>query len=248
MGRKKPEETPSTPAATSNTNLASSESFALSVIESLADPGVISSLQDALRTDNNTVADLVVAKLSSRFKRLEELIASKDKEISALKTKVQELENKLDDQEQYSRRTSIRISGIPETENEDPLQLTKEIFNDIGINPSINRIHRVGKPDKKRTSPRQILCQFTNYPDKKSVMIKKRDLRKRRPDIFIGEDLTRARDELFYLARQQKNSNLFKQVWTADGRIGIKKNDDSISYIIRKQELDKIIKAICQPR
>ena len=242
MGPKKPDKT------TSNTNFASSESFALSVIESLSDPGVISSLKDALQTDNNTVADLVVTKLSARFQRLEDLLASKDREISDLKSKVLELEHKLDDQEQYSRRTSVRISGVPELDNEDPLQLTQQIFNDIGIKPTINRIHRVGKPDSKRTSPRPILCQFTNYPDKKTVMTKKRDLQRKRPNIFIGEDLTRTRNELFYLARQQMKTKLLKQVWTADGRIGIRKNDDSITYIIRKQELDKIIKAISQQR
>ena len=53
-----------------------------------------------------------------------------------------------DDLEQYTRRSCLRISGIPETQNEDTthhvLILAGEVGADISID-DIDRSHRVGR-------------------------------------------------------------------------------------------------------
>ena len=47
---------------------------------------------------------------------LRSIIIAKDKQISDLTKQVEALEDKTEELEQYSRRNSLRISGIPERE------------------------------------------------------------------------------------------------------------------------------------
>ena len=101
---------------------------------------------------------------------------AKDKQILDLTTKVQDLEDKADDLEQYSRRNSLRISGIPEREGEDVLQETLRVVNSTLLPPltveEIDRVHRVGPklPDKTR----QILIKLATYRTRRRVYGKKR--------------------------------------------------------------------------
>ena len=60
--------------------------------------------------------ELLVDELRHEVAELRTIIMAKDKQILDLTTKVQDLEDKADDVEQYSRRNSLRISGIPERE------------------------------------------------------------------------------------------------------------------------------------
>ena len=64
-----------------------------------------------------------------------------------LQDEVNELQVKHDDMEQYSRRMCLRISGIPEAENEDVTKLVLDFAKRVNANvgPSdIDRAHRVG--------------------------------------------------------------------------------------------------------
>ena len=82
--------------------------------------------------------------LASELKReIEELkhqVKERDAAIASLRAKV-------DDLEQYTRRNSVRIMGIPETSNEDTDKITIAIAKKIGAEINIDqtdRSHRVG--------------------------------------------------------------------------------------------------------
>ena len=180
--------------------------------------------------------------MSKIIRRYEEELAAKTREIEALKHRVEELEARSDDQEQYSRRTSIRISGVKEEQNEDVEAVTRTIFAQLDVQPSINRVHRVGRKEQGSTKPRSILCQFASHPDKAMVMKKRKDLRAVRPSTYFNEDLTRARAKLLYNARLLKRSGKIQDTWSVDGRIGIKDLKNRIHYITRQNELTKFNK------
>ena len=60
----------------------------------------------------------------------------------------------------------------------------------------VNVAHRVGQrgnPNEPQTRPRPIIVQFNCYASKVSVMRSRKQLRETMPDIYINEDLTRAR-------------------------------------------------------
>ena len=93
-------------------------------------------------------------------------------ELTPLQNQIDYLKIKLDDQEQYSRRTNLKISGIKEQgreENTDDLVL--DVINNlilkhqgVSLNYShIGRTHRVGPPPTTSTKnrPRDIIIRFT---------------------------------------------------------------------------------------
>ena len=235
----------------SHSSSSPSTPFALELIAALQDQDVAKAFRKARIVDVDEVADLVSAKLALRLKKLEEECAAKDVKIHQLEERVEELERKSDDHEQYSRRTSVRIYGVPETQGENVTHLATELFTEMNLNPTINRIHRVGPPHSSEKSPnssvpshnskspRPILCQFVSYPDKANVMKKRKLLSPNFPQVFINEDLTRTRAKLLFEARQKKRNGLITDCWSFDGRIAIKDNNNRIIPIRKSSDLAK---------
>jgi len=129
--------------------------------EALSDPAIIQLLTEA-----------VVAPLMAQIKTLRETVAKKDKEIGDLYARVDSLE-------QYSRRNSVRISGIKVTENESTDNIVKKLSAEIGVavtDDMIDRSHRVGKADQQ---DRAILVKFTSHRHKISLMAARKLLKKR---------------------------------------------------------------------
>ena len=78
----------------------------------------------------------------------------KDDAIVELKKEVVTLRSEHDDLEQYTRRNSIRLTGLTETKDENVYDTVMAVLNEeMGVSPpisadEIDRIHRVGKPDQ----------------------------------------------------------------------------------------------------
>uniref|UniRef100_X2AIS8 Uncharacterized protein n=1 Tax=Capitella teleta TaxID=283909 RepID=X2AIS8_CAPTE len=87
-------------------------------------------------------------------------LKKKDSVIKHLDRQIESLESQNDALEQYTRRNSIRVTGLPEVEHEDILDRTLKIVNeDLEVNPpisimDIDRVHQVGRrnPDRPRGS------------------------------------------------------------------------------------------------
>ena len=215
-----------------------SSGFALQLIEALMDPQVQQSFRSLIDTDK--IADLVSAKLEVRFKGLHDMIETQQKRIEALEQTVLELKEKQDDSEQYSRRTSIRIAGIPETEGEDVQNKVMDMLSTIEVaNPAINRVHRVGPRRALEAPPRPILCQFISYGDKAAAIRNRKHLRHRMAGVFISEDLTRKRAQLLFQARQLVKKKKLSQAWSADGRIAIKDIHNRVHPVKSEDDLKK---------
>ena len=100
------------------------------------------------------------------------------------------LKEKVNNLEQYTRRNSIRVHGIPEESDKENcedivLNFFKEQMNmDIPL-ADIDRTHRVGKvtPEKRitrqsgKTLPRAIIVKFVSYRTRRLVFSKKKDLK-----------------------------------------------------------------------
>lgn len=206
--------------------------FVLSLIEALKCPEVQQILASSSAKADD-IATKVEQKLSSRFQAMQKLISEKDKRITDLEKQVDHLNDKIDDLEQYSRRTSIRISGVPEEVNEDTMKITQDIIlaTKIDGNIPINRVHRVGRPRASGEEPRPILCQLVTYGAKYDLMKARKTLKTTKPGIFINEDLTRARASLLYKARQLKKKKMVRDAWSFDGKIAIKTLENVITPI-----------------
>ena len=70
------------------------------------------------------------ASLQKEVSDIREVIKKKNEIISSLKNSVSVLQLKTDELEQYSRRNTLRVSGVPESENEDIVDNMLHLFND----------------------------------------------------------------------------------------------------------------------
>lgn len=126
---------------------------------------------------------------------------------ATLSAKCEELEQKVlkcqtvnDEQEQYSRRNCLRISGIPQQQDECTDTIVLNIAEKLNVDlklEDIDRSHRVGPK-----AVYDIIVKFTSYRARKALISKRAALKQCRDAVsrrvYINEDLTATRNRLLY--------------------------------------------------
>jgi hypothetical protein len=146
-------------------------------------------------------AHLVVQRIQEE-QHLKSSLKEKDKEIDSLHDIVINLEVRLEHQEQYSRRTSLRFHNIDVPVDDrghiiHPV-ITDDIIVDICNNKlkldistnDISRSHVIGKV---RNGKSQVIVRFLSYRCREKVYNSKRNLKNDADRIFITENLTKTR-------------------------------------------------------
>ena len=89
------------------------------------------------------------------------IIATLQNELKNANIKVEDLEKKMERQEQYSRRNCILIHGLKEEKNESTnnrvLRLFREDMNEDVLLVDLDRTHRIGKKRDSSSNSRQLL-------------------------------------------------------------------------------------------
>jgi hypothetical protein len=161
---------------------------------------------EALRTANE--------KNEHYFKLINDIVA----ENNQLKKRVQELEGRNDDIEQYSRVNSLEIHGIPLDKNENVLTVVKQVGKALDLeitDAMVDACHRLGR-GADPASPPGIIVKFVRRMDKEELLrIRrvKRTLSTRHMGmamdnpVYINESLTKRRRLLYNSARKVRRSN-----------------------------------------
>lgn len=196
------------------------------------------------KIDESTEAvKIQTVELEKCRKQIEELV----RENNMLKDKVEVLEGRIEEQEQYSRRNVVEIHGIPQEKNEDMVAVVKEVGKALDMeitSPMIDACHRLGRRPGPNSSPPAIIVKFTSRLDKEELLRKRRiknnfstrhmNLGVDQP-IYINESLTPMRKKLLAEARRIKREKTFKFLWVRSGKI-----------FLRKEEGCKVIPVTCQ--
>ena len=139
--------------------------------------------------------------------------------------RVKDLEKKMERQVHYSRRNCISIHELKEEKNESTddkvLKLFREELNEDVLLADSDRAHRIGKKRASSSKPRPVIVKFARYNTRQKVFKSKRKLKGK--NISITENLTGYRMGVLNKAREKFG---FKNVWTYDGRILYKDNND----------------------
>ena len=158
-------------------------------------------------------------------KKLEELNVT----VSKMNERIEELENKIDRQEQYSRWNCILIHGIAENKEENTDQQAIDFINDnldIKVNEiDIDRSHRIGRYDKTKKKARPIIVKFARYNVTGRVFHEKQKLKG--TGKTITESLTTKRMGQLNDARKKYG---FNNVWSYDRKILYKINNEVKVY------------------
>ncbi|CAC5406122.1 unnamed protein product [Mytilus coruscus] len=169
-------------------------------------------------------------------------IKEQGKDLDCLSDEIADLKIRVESQEQYSRRTSLRFHNVPvpvdnhgkilHPVNTDEIVLDI-IRNKLNINIDLNEIgrsHVIGKARKGRS---QVIVRFISYRMKHLVYSNKKELKGDTNGTFITENLSQYRTELVKTLADMKTKNQISAYWTADGRIFVKKSENSRKIIIQ---------------
>ena len=190
--------------------------FTTNLVDALTDQRVITALQAAFTG--------LVGELKNEIAELKECIQEKD-------TKIQLMSTEIDELKQEQKRNSVKINGLPEA-NEDSEENTAEVVSNFittkmdipMLKWQIESVHRVGK--KERGKNRPIVLRFLSHDKKIQVMKAKKKLRdsSARPgeQVYINDDLTEVRANIFKTARQAVKEKKISSTWVFGGRIFVK--------------------------
>ena len=155
-------------------------------------------------------------------------------ENAILRSQYEMLEDSIDEVNQYQRKNNIEIHGIPEQEGENLENLVVDLAKELGLKMetiSIDIVHRL--PRRYGTKP--IIVKFHAYQDKYAMYQARYKLRKlknktyfqRAVNIYINENLTKTRKQLFAEVRKRRDQNEWHSAFTQDGKIYIKFDKES---------------------
>lgn len=184
-------------------------------------------IQDLNSTISGLTSELQVLK-----KEKEEL----KKENRSIAIELKQVKNEVADLQQYSRRKNMEISNLPEEANENINEVLANVFSglEVDLMNQVATVHRV--PTSNKDKPKPIIVQFIRKQDRdnclkaaKTKRLSASQINTRFQDkpIFLNEHLTPNRKELFFHCRKFKSNNNYKYAWVKDGKIFIRKDEDS---------------------
>ena len=153
----------------------------------------MSELRSSLEFTQKDVEDMKqeAKQYKEEKKNDQEMINKLNEDLHASKKMIKELEEKMNYQEDYSRRNNLQLIGIEErqggeTWEQTAVQVTELLENKLQLlNIQLERAHRVGRQDDHRSHP--IIARFSRFGDREAVTRNVTKLRGTR--IFINEDL-----------------------------------------------------------
>ena len=144
---------------------------------------------------------------------------------------------------QYVRRDCLEISGIEPSAECTCENIVASIGKAIGVpiaKEEISTAHRI--PSYKPDAPPKIIVKFTRRDARNSFYSNRRKLANKKvkdlPDlnltstenVYISESLTPYKKQLFGEVNKQKRKLKWKYIWTQNGRIFIKANENSTTH------------------
>ena len=225
----------------------------------------IKSVIEQLLTDGTFVSNLISAIKTKLLNELCETIRSDVKDslqfdvdtvndkVSTMEKRLHDIEDDLEEAEQYSRRNCLVFAGINETSDEDVEATVINICkDDLGIRvekADIDRCHRLGPGPgstkkghpKTKKQHRDVIVKFATYRTRDDVYKARFNLRKatsKSKTVFVNESLTQRRSKLFWKVKRGLCKDF--KLWTQDGRIVVKKPNGEKITIVRERDLGRI--------
>ena len=178
-----------------------------------------SSIGEVKREFDNTISD-IKSDYDNKIHLLESANYELKSELCHIRDTIHNMKMKDDEMEQYSRRNSVLVNGIPESDKRPTDEIVLSIANQYNINISIadiDRSHRIGKEADGKA--RAVIVKFVSYRARNEFMRKKQDLAN---GIYFNEHLTPLRSEILYKARRLFKEERLFGAWSLGGRVFVK--------------------------
>ena len=199
------------------------------------------------------VAEAVTRAIEATVTRVSAL----EGELEDTRARLSEAERRLEELEDGTRRSSVIISGIPETAAETTDSLVMDIGKAAGLHLSasdLDRSHRLGRALPGKSRP--ILARFIRSKTRDEVFQKRKELSAERltnhptltrpvvSRVFISECLSPKNQHLLYVARQLRRKKIVWAAYTTNGRVKVKKSEtDAACTISQLSDLEQVVGA-----
>ena len=200
--------------------------------------GIITTLEERLES-------LIPSKIEEFKKPMESKVTSLEAKIAMYESHMNELEIIIDDCEQYSRRSCLKIDGIPLSQNgkesaSECIEKVMAVLSEIDVDVSaddIDRSHRVRRKRIKNdgSSSQTMIVKLHTWEDRSAIYKARKKLKNKR--IYV--DLTRRRANLLTLAHTMVRSNPNYDFAFSDihCRLGVKGTCGTLKFFNTKEEL-----------
>lgn len=188
----------------------------------------------------------VIKSQTNKINEFQGIVEKLTAENRALIQKVEQLETRIEEIEQYSRSNAVEIHGVPHESTEDVVAVVQKVGEALDFNITdsmIDACHRLRR--KPGTSgPPAIIVKFVRRLDKEEMLRKRRvknNLSTRHMNlpvdqpVFINESMSPARRRLHVAAKEIKRNKNYKYLWVRGGKIFIRKEDGSPVININSQ-------------
>lgn len=171
--------------------------------------------------------EVKIEKITENIKKLSDNLQKTEKLAVQNQKNIETINSQLDESHQFSKRNSLRITGLKESEEllDNVLNLINATLKVKCNNSDINNLYRIGRMSQENNIPRNVLIDFTSYIKRTEILNARRLLQG--TGIFINEELTPRRYNLLKMAKKKYGS---RNVWSLDGKIftvnneGVKKH------------------------
>lgn len=197
--------------------------------------------------------------MSNTFDDIKATLANNSKLIKELKSENQQiraqnndLQNRLHAVEQQSRECNIELQCVPEDRAENLVNLSMQLSSIVKGGLQVNDIlsvHRVAKLDKNSQRPRSIIIKLSSPRCRDSFLAAAKHFNKSNSNdrlnsshlgvggdakkpIYVCEHLPLATKQLHAATRIFARENSFKFVWIRNGRVYLRKDEQSQGHII----------------
>ena len=197
-----------------------------------------------------SIVDGVISGLYEKIHTIERENSALKQENTSLRSRIEKLESAAEAAEQYSRRNCLRVSGIPEVENEVTDDIIMKMASDINVDitlDEIDRSHRIGRPVP--TKPRDIIVKLSTFRVSQKLYQARKELKTQGYiGVFINEDLTRLRSGLLFKGRQLVKEKRIIGAWSSNCTVLVKDNGGVVHRILSFQDLARFEAAPVRPR
>lgn len=219
----------------------------------------IKTLRDEISSLNDSVSffSSKFEELNVRVEKCESIVTDLMKntaEVSQIKASVSNLQFESNNREQWARRSNMEIYGIPESNNENLMELFRKIVNltTLQLNPAsdIDFITRVAAKNTEIRRPKPIIVRFIARWKKDEFLTNLKKLKLKCNDIgFVGnnnaiyfnEHLTSENKALLQSAKKLAREKKYMYVWVKNCTIMVRRSENSpVIHVLNQNDLKKI--------
>ncbi|XP_044759186.1 uncharacterized protein LOC123316934 [Coccinella septempunctata] len=182
-------------------------------------------------------------------------VSKLESENSNLKKEVSLLNAKINNIEKQNRQNNIEIQNVPYKSGENLIEMVNSIGSSMGVQVEPRAIDYVTRvPTSVKDKHKNIIVRFSNKNDRDNFLA---NYRKKRATmgsthagitvsnvadrLYINEHLTLADKIIFKQARELAKHKGYKYVWTHNGNVLIRRDDNSrIIHISSENDISRL--------